>query len=371
MITTADIERELEAIAPRRIAESWDNVGLLVGDPQARVTRLMTCLTVTPDVAREAIAERVEAVVSHHPVLFKAVKQLRADRPETEAVWLLARAGVAVLSRHTAHDNADDGINELLARRVGVVETQALRPFVREAGAHAYKIVVFTPETDHAAVIEAAFAAGAGRIGNYAECSFASEGEGTFHGLEGSDPTVGRVGHRETVREKRVELVCPAASVDRVLAAIRMAHSYEEPAIDLFPTADIRPRPGGSGRIGRLAEPTTLERFAAEVRARLACGPVAFVGDPSRRVERVALCCGAGDDFLPDAVAARADLLLTGEARFHRALEAENAGIGLVLPGHHATERIGVEHLAAHLARAFPGLEVHASRTEHDPLRWV
>jgi hypothetical protein len=232
-----------------------------------------------------------------------------------------------------------------------------------------FKIIVFTPDSDHEAILTAAFSAGAGRIGAYRECSFAIPGTGTFFGEAGANPAVGEAGRRESVREQRVELVCPADRLAAVLAAIRRAHSYEEPAIDVYPLHPQGLPEGGAGRVGRLEEPATLDAFAARVARILGASAVQYAGDPHRRVERVAIACGAGDDFLGDAVRAGADVLLTGEARFHRALEAETLGLGLVVAGHHATERPGVEDLAERLAAAFPGLAVWPSRREHDPLR--
>jgi dinuclear metal center YbgI/SA1388 family protein len=363
--TVRDLSHWLDRFAPTRLAESWDNVGLLWGDPDAEVTRVMTCLTVTPRSALEAIHEKAELIVSHHPVLFRAAKRIVADQPDQGMLWHLGRAAVAVYSPHTALDNARGGINDGLARRLGLVEVGPLRP---APGPESFKVVVFTPENDHAAVLAAAFRAGAGRIGAYEECSFAIPGSGTFFGTAGANPTIGQAGRRETVVEKRVEMVCPGARLSAVLEAIRAAHSYEEPALDVYPL-HVEPGGPGVGRLGTLPVATTLAEFARAVAATLRCTGLQFVGEPDRPVERVAIVCGAGDDFLPEAVRAGADVLLTGEARFHRALEAEALGIGLVVAGHHATERPGVEDLAARLGEAHPALMVWPSRREHDPLR--
>lgn len=368
MTTVANVAGWLDQFAPRSLAEAWDNVGLLWGDPKAQVTRVMTCLTVTPETAAEAVGERAEMMVSHHPVLFRAVKSVRADRPEGNALWQLARAGVAVASPHTAFDNCLGGINDGLARRIGLVDILPLRE-AQAAGAAQFKIVVFTPRSDREKVMDAAFAAGAGRIGAYDECSFSTAGYGTFFGGEGANPAVGEAGRRERVREWRLEMICPVESLAPVLAAVRTSHSYEEPAIDVYPLHTASASGPGVGRLGKLTEPEPLERFAARVARLLDAPGTQLVGDRNRQVTRVAIACGAGDEFVPDAARAGADTLLTGEARFHRALEAESLGLALVLPGHHATERPGVEELAARLAAAFPHLFVWASQSEHDPLR--
>ena len=231
-------------------------------------------------------------------------------------------------------------------------------------------MVAFAPEEAREPILEAAFAAGAGRIGDYAECSYAGPGRGTFFGAAGTNPAVGRAGRRESVAEWRVELLCPADRLAAVLAAIRGRHPYEEPAIDVYP---LHPAPAGPGvgRIGRIEPALPLESFARLVATALGTAALQVVGDRRRPVGRVAIACGAGDDFVGDAARGGADVLLTGEARFHRALEAEDLGIGLVLAGHYATERPGVEDLAGRLGAAFPGLEVWASRHERDPLGWL
>lgn len=364
-VTVRDVTGWLERVAPRHLAESWDNVGLLLGDPNAPVDRVMTCLTVTPATVEEAVADRAGLILSHHPILFKPAKTIRADRSDGNLVWRLARAGIAVSSAHTAYDGAQGGINEWLAARVGLTEVRPLRP---AWGRAPFKVVVFTPETDREAVLNAAFGAGAGRIGEYEQCSFATVGQGTFFGGDVTNPTIGQAGRRETVDEWKLEVVCPEDRLARVLSAVRGAHSYEEPAIDVFPlqapTETI-----GVGRIGRLESPTTLLTLVERVVTLLDSPGLQFAGDPEQSVGKVAITCGAGDDFLEDALRAGADVLLTGEARFHRAIEAEARGIGLIAAGHHATERPGVEDLAARVASAFPGLTVWPSRRERDPWR--
>jgi dinuclear metal center YbgI/SA1388 family protein len=363
----AEVVGWLEDFAPSRLAESWDNVGLLWGDPSAEVDRVMTCLTVTQTTALEAVAEHAGLIVSHHPILLREVKRLRADLPTTAALWKLARAGIAIASPHTALDGTIGGINDGLCRRLGLTEVSPLRPL---AAPVSYKVVVFTPDSDREAVLSAAFEAGAGRIGGYTECSFASAGQGTFFGTEQTQPTVGQKGRRELVEELRLEIICPQPRLAAVLAAIRARHSYEEPAIDVYPLQGLSSS-AGTGRIGRFLEPRTLEEFAVFVSRALGHVPVHRVGDPQKMIQQVAVACGAGDDFLGDAVRAGADVFLTGEARFHRALEAESLDIGLILAGHYRTERPGVEELAERIARAFPDLTVWPSQREGDPLHVV
>jgi hypothetical protein len=211
------------------------------------------------------------------------------------------------------------------------------------------------------------FEAGAGHIGQYSQCSFRLAGTGTFFGSQATNPTVGQKGRREEVSEWRLEVIGPEEEIERVLAAMRRAHSYEEPAYDVYP---LRPKrsPLGEGRLGRLPQPTPLNFLAQTIKTQLSARVVQMVGDPARLVERVAIACGAGGEFLMDAVNVGADVLLTGEVRFHDCLSAQARGLALVLPGHYATERCGVEELAGRLHEQWPGLTAWASRRERDPL---
>lgn len=357
-----EVTRELETWFPLSLAESWDNVGLLIGDAGGPVERIMTCLTVTPESAEEAIRDKADLIVSHHPVLFRKVQSLTADGPE-RTVYLLLRAGVSVYSPHTAFDGGAGGINEQIAAQMGLEDVRPLRP---APASRSFKLVVFVPETDLGRVQKALFDAGAGRIGEYSECSFRVAGTGSFLGSDASHPTIGQRGRREEVAEVRLEVVVPAGRLHAALAAMRQAHSYEEPAFDVYPL-----EPGvlsiGSGRVGMLPAERSLGEIALQLKRSLGSRHVEFVGEADRRCRHVGVACGAGGEFLPDAIASCCDAFVTGEARFHDLLAAKAAGVGLVLAGHYATERCAVEALADRLSRQFPKLVIWASRAEKDP----
>ncbi|HEX3147170.1 MAG TPA: Nif3-like dinuclear metal center hexameric protein [Gemmataceae bacterium] len=367
MPTVSTICGFLDRFAPPALAAQWDNVGLLFGDGAAEARRVMTCLTVTPAVVAEAIAEKVDLIVTHHPILFRGVKRLSTANADGRLLWPLARAGIAVYSPHTAFDNTIGGINDSLARRLGLVDVVPLR---RHNEASRCKVVVFVPESDLTKVSDAMFAAGAGVIGQYEQCSFRIPGTGTFFGTANTNPTVGTKGRREEVSELRLEVVCPTAKLPAVVAALRSAHSYEEPAFDVYPMQPT-PGPSGEGRIGTLPAAQSLHELGTTIKRELSAGAVQIVGDAHRMVQRIAIACGAAGEFLDDAVKARADVFLTGEMRFHDYLNAESQGIALVLPGHYATERPAVEELAIKLQTEFADATVWASRTEADPVEWL
>jgi dinuclear metal center YbgI/SA1388 family protein len=362
-MTVTTVAQFLTRLAPSALAADWDNTGLLVGDPAGPADRVMTCLTVTPAVVAEAVAEQCQLIVTHHPVLFRGAKRLTAGDPDGRLLLPLVRVGVAVYSPHTRFDNCPGGINDGLCTRLGLGSIRPLRP---KGGAKLCKLVVFTPEADLGTVSDAVFAAGGGVIGNYDQCSFRVAGTGTFFPRAGANPTVGQVGKREEAGEHRLEVIVPEARRAACVAAAVAAHSYEEPAIDVYPLVAVAQ--GGEGRVGELPAPVPLGELAAMMKAKLNAAVMQTVGDPARPARRVAVACGAAGEFLPDAIGAGADVFLTGEVRFHDARAAEAAGVGLLLPGHYASERPGVEDLAGRLAAEFPAATVWASRAERDPL---
>lgn len=360
----ATIVAALQELAPPALAEDWDNTGLLFGDPGQPVGRVLTCLTLTGDVADEAISDGAQLVVTHHPLLFKPVQKLTAATPEGRTVLVLLRHGIAVYSPHTAWDNAPRGINQQLAE---LFELKDVRPLRSRQTSLGCKIVTYLPEESRIAVQEALWGAGAGGIGAYTRCSFFAAGTGTFMGDESTSPAVGEPGRFETVPEVRLEVLCPTGRVAAALEALRRAHPYEEPAIDVVPLAAVSDG-SGAGRLGELAAAMTLGDFVELARGRLAAPGLQYVGDLARPVRRVGIACGSAAELLRDAQRQGCDVFLTGEGRFHAALEARDLGVALVLAGHYQTERPAMERLAEMLSERCAGVEVRASQAERDPL---
>ena len=359
----SDIIEELQRFAPLSLAAEWDNVGLLLGDAEAEIDCAMTCLTVTPEVVAEAVAKNVNLIVTHHPMLFRGVKSITTHNAEGRMLRELIRHDIAVFAPHTAFDNCVGGINDDLCERLGLTDVRPLRskPSVQQ-----YKLVVFVPETDLDAVSDALFQQGAGAIGDYRECSFRTPGVGTFHGNANSHPTIGKAGQRETVDELRLEVLLLESNLQPAIAAMRAAHSYEEPAFDVY---RLEPTLGhGEGRIGTLAKPLNIIELGQLLKTKLNADTMQYV-NIEKPIRTVALACGAAGDYLKDAIGQKADCFITGEMRYHDCLLAESATIGILLPGHHATERPAVEDLAQRLQKWFPGVDVLVSEVEHDPLR--
>ncbi len=362
--TVADLVRSMEEVAPTRLAEPWDNVGLLVGDPEAPLGRVV----LTIDCTREVLAEATRpggdvAIVSYHPPIFDAQKRFVAG----SIAYAAARAGVAVYSPHTALDAAPGGTNDVLADALGMTDRAPLR--VAEQKDRELKLVTFVPEADAERVSRALFAAGAGRIGKYESCSFRSPGTGTFFGGEGTHPAVGQAGRLELAPELRLETVVPVARAAEVVRALRGAHPYEEPAFDLVRLA---PPPSGlgPGRVGTV-ERAPLRAHVGRVKRALGVEHVLVAGSLDREVACAAVCAGSGGDLVGDAVSAGADLLLTGEVRHHDALRAVASGLAVVCTRHSVSERVALVALAQRLGELLPGVRITRAASDADPLAFA
>jgi dinuclear metal center YbgI/SA1388 family protein len=358
-VKVADLVRAMEAIAPPRFAAAWDNVGLLVGDDGAALSRVLLTIDCTREVVGEARRERYDAIVSYHPPIFDAQKRFVAPSVAFEA----ARAGIALYAPHTALDVADGGTNDVLADALGMVDRAPLRAVA--GGDCEFKLVTFVPERHVDALSRAVFEAGAGNIGKYSACSFRTPGIGTFYGGEGASPVVGQAGQDERAPEIRVETVVPIGRVDAVVRALRAAHPYEEPAFDLVRLAPP-PSGRGLGRVGTV-QAAPLRAVIDRIKAAAFTNHVLVVGSLDRQVSRAAVCAGSGGDLLPDVIDAGADLFLTGELRHHDALRAAAAGLAVVCILHSTSERLALRALEARLAELLPGLFIARSGEDREP----
>ncbi len=362
MAKVGEIAASLDEFAPRRLAESWDNVGLLAGDPQADVSRVLATLDVTAAHLDEAGRCGAELLVAFHPLIFKPLARIVAGEAAGGLVQRVLVEQRSVVVTHTALDQARCGTSDHLAAVLEVPVTGVLRP--RQVGCQ--KLVVFVPADACGAVASAMAAAGAGQIGDYAECAFETAGTGSFRALNGANPTIGQVGRLERVAEVRLEMVVPDALAGRAVAAMCGAHPYEEVAYDLIPLASGEAGTG-FGRVGELASPEALARFAGRVRRATGARWVRYAGDADRPVRRVALMGGSGAGLVEDAARAGADVLVTGDLKHHDALLARRLGLALVDPGHAATEQPAVVATAEWLRQRWPELDVQVSQVAGEP----
>ncbi|HEY3418816.1 MAG TPA: Nif3-like dinuclear metal center hexameric protein, partial [Armatimonadota bacterium] len=302
-------------------------------------------------------------LVVHHPLIFTGLKRLVEDGGIVSLLSRLIREQRGLLALHTNLDSAPGGLNQYVGT---LLDLRKCRPLIPTAARPLLKLVVYVPESHVDAVRAVICRAGAGQIGRYAECTFGAVGTGTFRPEEGTSPYIGTPGGGlERVTEVRLETVVPRAALGPVLAAVFSAHPYEEVAYDLIPLDNAWPG-AGLGCIGELAAPLTAGDFLAQVRAVLHAERATLIGDAARPVNTVALCTGAGSDFLEYARGAGADLYLTGEVKHHVALLARQQGIAVIDAGHFPTERPVVDLLADYLTAHFPQLTV-VKAEENDP----
>ena len=370
MTTVAEVIAALEAAYPPALAADWDSVGLVCGDPADEVRSVLIAVDPVAATIAETVDSAAQLLVTHHPLLLRGVHGVGADTPKGALVHRLVRAGAALFTAHTNADSADPGVSDALAAALGLTVEGPLQPVPEQ---DLDKIVTFVPVGPSiTAVHEALSAAGAGQIGDYSHCSFASAGTGQFKPLTGANPTIGEVGQLERVAETRLEMVLPRHRRAAVVAALRAAHPYEEPAFDLLELAPI-PSARGLGRIGSLPAPEPLSAFTERVAAALPATAwgVRAAGDPERLVQRVAVCGGAGDSALNSAVAAGVDAYVTADLRHHPAAEhllAHPSGPALVDVAHWASEWPWCEQAAA-VVRASTGgsVDVRVSTLRTDP----
>ncbi|MFH1022980.1 MAG: Nif3-like dinuclear metal center hexameric protein [Planctomycetota bacterium] len=334
---TGEIAGTLDVGLERRLADTWDNSGLLVGDPHRPARRALLTLDVTAETIREAVRAGAELIVSHHPVIFDPLKTVNEETPKGSLVSEIIRRRLAVYAAHTNVDRMQGGINDRLAALAGIREP---RPLASVSGRGNVKIVTFLPEKDIPRVRAALCASGAGVIGEYRECSFSAPGTGTFRGGAASNPRVGQKGRFETVAERRLEVVVPADRIAAVVAAMRKVHSYETPAYDVYPLVEVSPG-AGYGRWGDLEKPVRAGDWLRRLRRALKSSVVRTTGDLRRRVKRVAVCGGAGGEFLREALSRGVELYVTGDVRHHHFDEAASAGVILADAGHAETDWAG------------------------------
>ncbi len=352
-----DVARVVDSLAPFDLAEPWDRVGLQVGSPGAPVTGVLVALEA--DAAALAAARRTgcSLLLAHHPLLFAPLERLTDASVAGALALRAARDDTAVLIAHTNLDKARGGLGDVFAAMLGLEDVRPLAP----APMDWCKLVGFVPEDAAPDVRAAVFAVGGGRIGAYEHCSFATLGEGTFLGGEGASPVVGEPGRDEAVRELRLEIVFPRRLRRDVVDAYVAAHPYDEPAFDVY-VVDDEVASLGLGRVGDLPRPQVLSQFAADLAAQLRLPALRVSAGPERELRRIACVPGSGASLI-DAAAAAADVLVTGDVKYHEARHAHDLGLGLVDVPHDVVEDVALarwaQTLSDALAREGVRVEVH------------
>lgn len=337
----------MDKMAPRSLAEDWDNVGLLVGSSVQTIHKILITLDVTKEVVEQAIKDDIDLIIAHHPVIFKSISAIRTDLPQGQVLSALIKANIGVYVAHTNLDIASGGVNDVLADLFQLCD---VRPLADNSREKLYKLVVFVPEAHREIVADTIMTAGAGHTGNYSHCSFATNGIGTFLPLNGSKPFLGDVGKLECVQESRLETIISEKICKAVVKAMLKAHPYEEVAYDVYPLMNSGEKLG-LGRVGKLASPIVLAEFVKQVKQVLGVSAVSVVGDQNKLIKKVAVCGGAGASLLHKAAFAGADVLVTGDVKYHEGQDAAALGVAMIDAGHFATEQPVLSYVAEYLSK--------------------
>lgn len=363
--TYADVLGVLTAFAPLHLQESYDNSGLLVGEPDTPVRGILFCLDVTEQVVDEAKEHGCNLIVSHHPPIFTVLRALRGQDPTTRCVLAAIRHRIGLMAMHTNLDSAPRGVSYELGSRLGLIDLHPLKL----AEANILKLVTFVPESHAETVREALFAACAGTMGEYSGCSFNTSGQGTFTPSATAQPYVGKVLEPTRVDEIRIETIVLRHHLAHAIAALRAAHPYEEPAYDIIPLANQDHR-AGLGAVGKLPEPILAVEFLQLVKRTLGAPCLRYCEGKSQAIERVAVCGGSGSSLIAAALSAGAEAYVTADLKYHD-FQPPQGQMLLIDAGHRETELLAVDLLYGVVERNFTTFALHRSSADRHPVRYL
>jgi dinuclear metal center YbgI/SA1388 family protein len=327
----------LDKIAPFFLQESFDNSGIQFADLGAPVIKILLSLDVTQDVLDEAIENKANLIIAHHPLLFSPLKQI--TKQKNPLLFKIITNKINLLAMHTNYDLAESGLNDYVANLLGIKKLAPLQGSSEKI----FKFAVYVPAQHADRVSEAIFKAGAGKIGKYTETSFNISGKGTFKPMEGTNPFIGKIGERENVEEIKIETVVAERDLDSVVQAMKDNHPYEEPAYDVY---ELKTKPSyGIGLFGEIDREVEISKFSLGVKNRLQARYVRLIKSNNRKIRKVALCTGSGGSLLEQVNNKDANLYITGDIAYHTALRAKELGLNVLDVEHFDTEKFFVEAL--------------------------
>lgn len=359
-----EIANLIEKFAPLPLQESYDNAGLLIGDPGNETTGALVTLDVTDEVVKEAVDLDFNLIIAHHPLIFKGLKKINSGNMIGRIVSQCIKNNIAVYAAHTNLDNVAGGVNRVISDKLGLKNVSILSG----KSGQLRKLVVFVPE-DHAQLVrEAIFKAGAGHIGNYDSCSFNTSGNGTFRALEGSDPFVGNMNELHFEKELRIEFIYPHFREREILEAMVRAHPYEEVAYDIYPLENSFTGVG-SGMIGELEQPEETMKFLQRVKRTFGAGCIRHTAIVKDRIQKVAVCGGSGSFLISNAIGAGADIFISGDIKYHDFFDADGS-ITIADIGHYESEQFTKELLMNLIKKNFSNFAVQISAVNTNPINY-
>ncbi|MGZ5191224.1 MAG: Nif3-like dinuclear metal center hexameric protein [Flavisolibacter sp.] len=359
-----DLIAVIEKFAAPELQEEYDNVGLITGNSDWTCTGVLCSLDVTAEVIQEAINKNCNLVVTHHPILFKGLKKINGKNYVEKALIVAIKHDICIYSAHTNLDNILLGVNGMIAQKLELINTSILQPKYKMLR----RLITFAPVDKVEQVRKAVFDAGAGHIGKYSECSFNSEGVGTFKAEEGADPYVGEIGKRQDEKETKIEIVYPFYLETQVVKALVNNHPYEEVAYDIFTMENVH-FGIGSGLIGELKAPMEENEFLKFVRNIFKSDGIRHTTLLGKPIKKVAVCGGAGSFLTHKAMNSGADIFITSDVKYHEFFDAEGK-IVLADIGHYESEQFTAELIHDLLAEKFPTFAILKTSVNTNPVRY-
>lgn len=358
-----DITSYLEELAPLNFQEDYDNSGLIIGDSQVELTGVLVTLDVTEEVISEAIKKGCNLIVAHHPLIFKGLKKLNGKNYVERSAILAIKNDIAIYAIHTNLDNVVNGVNFKIAEKLGLSDVKILR---KKKGI-LLKLTVFVPVESSEKLLGELHKAGAGKIGNYSECSFKSEGVGAFMPNQVANPVIGERGKLEEVKENRVEVILPANVKAKVLNAMFAVHPYEEVAYYLQELENDN-QEVGSGAVGFLPSEMNESEFLGHLKKSMNLEVIKFTS-AGKSIKKVAVCGGVGSFLLGDAKVAGADVFVTADYKYHEFFDAEG-GIMIADIGHFESEVFTKDLIVEILSKKFTNFAPHLSEVNTNPVNY-
>ncbi len=354
----------IEAFAAPELQEDYDNAGLITGNPSWECSGAICTLDVTLDVVKEAVSKGCNLIIAHHPIVFKGLKKINGKTYVEQVVIEAIKKDIAIYAAHTNLDNVVLGVNGKIAEKLGLKEFKILAPKQRVLR----RLITFAPVDKAEEVRQAIFNAGAGHIGQYSECSFNSQGTGTFKAEEGADPYVGEIGKRHEEQETKIEIVYPAYLELQIVKALVDNHPYEEVAYDIFTMENVH-YGIGTGVIGELEQPVEEAEFLQKLKTIFKTGVVRHTALRQKRVKKVAVCGGAGSFLVGAALRQGADFFVTADMKYHEFFDAEGRMV-IADIGHYESEQFTIDLIHGLLVEKFPTFAVLKTEVNTNPVKY-
>ncbi len=360
-----EVIQHLETLAPSAYAEDFDNVGLLVGDQNTIVTGILVTLDTLEEIVDEAIQNDCNLIVSFHPIVFKGIKKFNGNTYVERVVMKAIKHDIAIFAIHTALDNAFNGVNDMISEQLGLINRKILIP----QGGNIKKLTTYAPIAEAQNLLDQLFDAGAGNIGNYSNCSFSSEGTGTFKALEKANPSIGEIGKTHHEKETQIQVTYPRHKENHILKTLFKHHSYEEVAYEII-TLENKNQHIGMGMIGELPEATDEVKFLKHIKEAFSTGCVrhsALLGKP---IQKVAVLGGSGSFAIKNAQRAGADIFITADLKYHQFYEAEG---NLILAdiGHYESEQYTKNLIVSYLRKKISNFAIILSDKNTNPIQYI